>query len=370
MFKKSTFFAILFLTTFFSIATCCANTYFVSTNKDSLKYYDGQLFTVIGKFHSEKNYSRFPQNYKSILRNKVWELGQNSSGISIRFRSNASDITIRWNLKLDYYLPHMASTGVKGVDLYTFNNGTWQFIQTGRPKGKTTEYSLLQKGEPVFREYLLNLPLYDGIDSLLIGINADAEILVPKEQLLISKKPIVYYGSSIVQGACASRPGMAFTNILSRKLDRSIINLGFSGEGTFDESVGLAMCEIDAALYIIDCNPNTESEFIFDRAVKLVQQLKKCQPKIPILLVENYLFDDNFFMPDQRMDELKRRQELKRAFDYLKNSGITNICYQKGDNLIGNDHEATVDGVHPNDVGMQRIAAILLPQIQRLIKSE
>lgn len=192
--------------------------------KDSIKFYDGHQFQIIGKFHDEKKYGRFPQKYQNTLRKEVWELGQNSAGISIRFRTNASTIIVRCTVMNDANLPHMPATGVKGVDLYTNVNSQWQYVKTGIPRNKSSEYSLLSDGDGTSREYLLNLPLYDGVDSLQIGVNADAEITPPKERYLLDKKPVVYYGTSITQGACASRPGMAFTNILSRQLDRSFIN--------------------------------------------------------------------------------------------------------------------------------------------------
>ena len=119
-------------------------------------------------------------------------------------------------------------------------------------------------------EYLLNLPLYDGIDSLRIGVNREAFISKPRENYLLAQKPVVYYGTSIAQGGCASRPGMVFTGILSRALNRNFINLGFSGNGRIESAVGEAMCEVDAALFVIDCNPNTNRELIYDRTMELV----------------------------------------------------------------------------------------------------
>ena len=246
---------------------------------DTLKYTDGQSLTIIGKYHSEKNYARFPKSYENKLREDVWGLGQNSAGISIRFRTNASEITVRWTLLEDNSMDHMAFTGIKGVDLYAWVDNNWKYVNTARVKGKVNEFTLVKSSGAVFREYLLNLPLYDGIDSLSIGVNSSAEIGLPAEKFLISKKPVVYYGSSIAQGGCASRPGMAFTNILERAMDRSFINMGFSGSGTFDIPVGEAMSEIDAALYIIDCNPNTKTELIYERAVELVKLLREKRPK-------------------------------------------------------------------------------------------
>ena len=337
---------------------------------DSVKYYDAQQFTIIGKFHNEKNYARFPEQYKNILRKEVWDLSQNSAGISIRFKTNATNINIRWTLKGNNDLPHMAATGVKGVDLYAMMNGKWQYIQTGRPSAKTSEYEMIKNGAPLYREYLLNLPLYDGVDSLSIGVNEDAIISKPAEQFLINKKPVVYYGSSIAQGGCASRPGMAFTNILERKISRSVINFGFSGEGKFDFSVGAAMCEVDAALYVVDCNPNTDEPLIYERAVNLVKQLKKNRPAVPVLLVENFKYENSYFIEERRIIELKKIKDLQRAFDTLIKAGIKNLYYQKADGMIGTDHEGAVDGVHPTDLGMMRIADFLLPVMSKILKNK
>ncbi len=342
----------------------------VTPIKAAMHFYNGTEFTVTGRFHHENNYHRFPDRFKNILRKDVWNLGENSAGIAIRFRTNASDIKIRWTVMDDNVLSHMASTGVKGVDLYAMVKGAWRFVQTGRPTDKTSQAIMIEQGEPVYREYLLNLPLYDGVDSLFIGVNANAIISIPTEPWLINKKPVVYYGSSIAQGGCASRPGMAFTNILSRKLDRSFINMGFSGNGTFDSSVAAAMCEVDAALFVVDCNPNTETALIYERAVKLVQQLKRCKPNIPVLLVENYLYENSFFMIEKQADNEAKRKELRRAFSTLSTKGIKNIYYQKSDGMIGDDHEGAVDGVHPTDLGMLRIADFLLPAIKNILSNK
>ena len=339
----------------------------VPATNDTIKYYDGQMFTIIGKYHSEKNYARFPKEYKNKLRGEVWDLGQHSAGISIRFCTNASLITVRWTVMGDNTMDHMASTGVKGIDLYAYVDDLWKYVNTGRVKGKINEFTLLKSDGGIYREYLLNLPLYDGVDSLSIGVNTNAKITPPKEKWLTDNKPVVYYGSSITQGGCASRPGMAFTNILSRSMDRSFINMGFSGNGTFDLSVGEAMAETDAALYVIDCNPNTETKLIYNKAIELVKLLKKKRPGIPVLMVEGYYFENGFVEPKDS-DTEKKRIELRRAFKTLKGSGVKKLYYQKGDDLIGDDHEGTVDGVHPNDLGMLRIAESLEPTIQKIIR--
>lgn len=334
---------------------------------DSLKFYDGQMFPVIGKYHSETNYNRFPEKFKTTIRKEVWGLGQHSAGMSIRFRTNASQITIKWTVKGDNIMDHMPFTGIKGVDIYAVVDDSWKYVNTCRVQGKNNEFTVVKAKDMVFREYLLNLPLYDGVESLYIGVNKNAEITSPKEEYLISEKPVVYYGSSIAQGGCASRPGLAFTNILARSMDRSFINMGFSGAGTFDIPVGEAIAEIDAAAYVIDCNPNTTTDLVYEKCVELVKLLKKKRPEIPVLLVEGFYYETGFGKPEDS-ETAKKNKELRRAFETLKDNGIKKLYYKKGDGLIGDDHEGTVDGVHPNDIGMMRIAEGLEPTIRKLVK--
>ena len=336
-------------------------------NNDTIRFHDGHEFTIIGRFHSEKSYARFPEKYREKLREPVWNLGQHSAGISIRFRTNSPFIAVKWSVKNDAVMDHMPFTGIKGVDLYSYVDGKWKYINTGRVKGKRNEFTLVREAGNSYREYLLNLPLYDGADTVSIGISSSASISVPQENYLISKKPVVYYGSSIAQGGCASRPGLLFTNILARKMDRSFINMGFSGSGTFDISVGEALCETDAALYVIDCNPNTTRDLIYERAVALVKYLKEKRPDVPVLLVEAFHYVNGFGKPLESDNE-KKNIELKRAYGTLKDAGIKGLYYREGEGLIGDDYEGTVDGVHPNDIGMLRIAEELEPTIRKLVK--
>lgn len=338
-------------------------------SEDSVRYYDAMSFDVIGKYHDEKNWGRFPERYEKTLREPVWKLSRNSAGISVRFASNASTIIVRWEVLNGTDLKHMPATGVRGVDLYAFTNGDWQFVRTGFPGGKTTEYTLLSNGDGSWREYLLNLPLYDGVVSLEIGVNESAVITKAKVKHLLQKKAVVYYGTSIAQGACASRPGLAFTNILSRKLDRPFINFGFSGNGTIEISVAEGMAEIDAALYVVDCNANTQPDLVYDRAIALVKFLNQRRPEVPVLLVEGFMNESFHLTPASGVNEkvAEKNEHLRRAYIFLRENGLKNISYKTADGLIGDDHEGTVDGIHPNDIGMMRIADALFPVVDKIL---
>jgi len=334
---------------------------------DSMKFFNGHALTIIGQCHNENNYRRLPQKYKDVVRDPVWDESTSAAGIAIRFRTNASTLRLRWKLAEIGRPGNMNSAGVDGLDLYTHTEKGWQYVNTALAKDTVNEFTLLRNGEPVYREYLLNLPLYNCVTDLSIGVNQWAVMSRPSERWLLDKKPVVYYGSSIAQGASASRPGLAYTNIMARRLNRSFINLGFSGEGTFDESVGQAMSDIDAALYAIDCTPNSKKEIIYDRAVALVKQLKLRAPATPILLIEGFYYDDVVFEKGGNANIDAKRKELRRAYDTLVHNGIKGLYYKQGDGLTGYDHEATVDGVHPNDIGMQRFAEQMLPVISSIL---
>jgi lysophospholipase L1-like esterase len=123
---------------------------------------------------------------------------------------------------------------------------------------------------------------------------------------------------------------------------------------------------VDAAIYVIDCNPNTEKKLIYDRCVALVKQLRQLRPNVPVLLVENFMYDWADFR-QERENLIDKRKELKRAFETLRKSGITRLYYQAADGMVGGDHEGTVDGVHPTDLGMLRIADFLLPELKYIL---
>ena len=206
--------------------------------------------TVFPDSVKESPYDRLPVTYKEKVREPVWNLSRCSAGISVRFLSNSTSITLRWTLILDRSMNHMAATGIKGIDLYVKNDGRWRYVKTARPVAVENEVSLVKNMTQEWREYRLFLPLYDGITHLEVGIDTSSLI---KRPLPDKTKPIVFYGTSITQGGCASHPGMAHTNIISRKLGRDCINFGFSGNGRMEEPVAGLISEIDAAFYVIEC---------------------------------------------------------------------------------------------------------------------
>lgn len=337
---------------------------------DSLKFVDAAAFPVIGKGFSDtqSRYERLPAALENQTRKPVWNLSKNSSGLAVRFRTASTAIGARWEVTGDVTMNHFAPTGIKGLDLYCLKDGKWQFIKSAQPAGKLSAVVIVQNMTGEEMEYMLYLPLYDGLKSLEIGITKQSEVKMPVVNSPRTGNPVVFYGTSITQGGCANRTGMAYPSILSRMLDRETINLGFSGNGQLDYEVAKAMATIPASCYVIDCLPNVSPEQISDKYVRFLEIIREKQPKTPIILVENILYTHMFF--DQSLFTLINRKNelLAQIFREQKKSGDKNIYYVKADKLIGNDREATVDGVHLTDLGFLRMAENLYPAIRKRVR--
>ena len=353
---------------FFFILLLCSTTILQS----QIKYTDASNLKLIGKILTETEtlYERLPIFLKEQSRPAVWNLGKNTSGLAIRFKTNSSSISAKWEVTFDNHMNHMTDIGIKGLDLYACVDGSWRFVNTARPTGKTNEVTIISNLEPIDREYMLYLPLYDGVLDLQIGVDSISYIENPSLNLPITSSPIIVYGTSITQGGCATRPGMSYTNILSRSLNKEIINLGFSGNGQLDYEIADLMAErTDAGLYVLDFIPNVSMEQLKDKFLPFVERLRAQNNDIPILFMESVIFTHMQF--DKEINKVVRDKnaELKRQFELLKSSGYKNIYYLSSDNYIGDDGEATVDGIHLTDLGFLRMAKVLLPVIETIISN-
>mgnify|MGYP000379300721 CR=1 FL=1 len=216
--------------------------------------------------------------------------------MAIRFRSNSTTIAAKWEALINFHMNHMTDTGAKGLDLYCLQkNGEWRFVNSGRPNGKTNQATIIANMQPEEREYMLYLPLYDGLVSLSIGIDSLATIDQPLIDYPIRQKPIVFYGTSILQGGCASRPGMAHTNIISRRLNRECINLGFSGNALLDYEIAEVMSSVDAGVYVLDFVPNASSDQIYEKMETFYRILRDKHPRTPIIFIEDPVFTHALF---------------------------------------------------------------------------
>jgi len=310
-------------------------------------------------------FQRLPDEAHGKVTGAVWSLSQDSAGMMARFKTDATTIWVRYRLsKAQIAMPHMPATGVSGVDLYARDrSGKWRWVNVTRPAAQEVKQPLGADLAPGFREYAAYLPLYNGVESLEIGVAAGAkfETLAPRE------KPVVFYGTSITHGACASRPGMVHTAILGRRLERPVMNLGFSGNGKMDAAVGDLLARVDAAAFVIDCLPNMNPAEVSAKCAPLVRQLRAAHPRTPIILVEDRRNTNSWILPARDKHHTDNHAALAKSYAELQQEGIEQLYYIGGDRLLGDDAEGATDGSHPNDLGFVRQADAFEPVLRKAL---
>ena len=339
-----------------------------SQGEKNLKYFGKDYFVIDGtKIHDslkESPYDRLPLSYKEYVRKPVWDLSKASAGLSIRFISNSSIISAKWEVLNNNEMNHMPDTGIKGIDLYYKTDNGWQYLATGRPQGFKNEYSLIENMTNEEREYKIYLPLYDGIKNIEIGIDANSFI---KKGETSFKDTIVFYGTSITQGGCASRPGMIHTNIISRKMDKDVINFGFSGNGRMEQPIAELISKMKPLFYVIECMPNMiKADNIVTNTIPLVDTIRKGNPDAPIIFIDLFDYTFSALNNDAKNKKEGMNAALKSEFEKMLNNGYQNIFYINSKNSIGSDMEGTVDGVHFTDLGYMRYSNFLINKFKDL----
>lgn len=319
-------------------------------------------------------YDRLPAKAEKSVRKEVWRLSRNAAGVKLRFKTDAKSITVRYKVEnKNYAMNHFPATGVSGIDLYSLNrDGSWAWA-TGKYKfGDTISYSyqnldLDSESYPDGREYHLYLPLYNSVSWMEIGVpdRSSFEVLEPRKD-----KPVVVYGTSIAQGGCASRPGMAWTAILERNMHIPFVNLGFSGNGQLEKEVIDLLVGIDARIFILDCLPNLsrfQSSEVNDRILAAVRSIRQRHPNVPIILTQHSGFTGNRLDASTRKTIAGINDVADAAFKQLVAEGVKNIhILPHSEVSMGTD--GTVDGIHPSDLGMMTYATTYEKLLKTILK--
>lgn len=341
------------------------------------RYVDAQDLRVINKGWNttERDYSRIPAYLKDSVRADLWERQQCSAGIAVRFATNSSRIGIRYQLFYNTHMIHMADTGLKGTDLYIWEgDSVWRHVNTNRPyladkENKICEATYVSNLDTTrMTEYMVYFPLYDGVNKVEVKIDDTADINSGDRKLIDADTKIVAYGTSILQGGCASRTGMAATNIMSRELNCEIVNLGFSGEGKMDQCLARAMAQIeDVDMYVLDPVPNCTEMMCDTLTYDFVNILRKARPDVPIVMVEGPIYPyaryDSFFgkyLP-------AKNEAYRRNYERLKAENPDNLYYVTTDGLDGVEDDGTVDGIHLTDLGFRHYADKLTPILSEIL---
>jgi len=331
---------------------------------------DGR-FTVRGLAWFAENQGRFcrlPLRAAGKVREPVWQLAQCPASARIAFRSNATSLSARFTNADTGFMDHMACTGSNGLFLYSGAPGRMRPWAVSRLDMSTVscECTLFAGVEKKMREFRLYLPLYKGLESLELGLNRGTRVLPPSP--LAVDKPVVFYGTSITQGGCASTAGSDFVSTLGRRLNLDVVNLGFSGNGQGEPELAELIGEIDASLYVLDYLANVDAPRLRRTLPRFVEILRRQRPQTPILLLTNLCYSQYDFSPGTRQALEDKRDITMEFYVRQRRRGDGNIHLADGFGLIpfGTD-AAYVDGAHPADHGFQLMAERLAPFVEQIL---
>ena len=333
-------------------------------NNEPFRIYGFAWLKELGK------YRRLPVKTDALpIPEAVDELANHTSGGQIRFATDSKKIIIKATLAGPADMCHMPATGQCGFDCYIYAGGKPRFAGCAKYEAREVFYEceIFEQPEAVMREVIINFPLYIGVEKAEVGLLADAEIRPPST--IQHGKRCVVYGTSITQGGCASRPGMSYTNILSRRLGIECINLGFSGSGRGEPVMAELVASIpDAGCFILDYEANAGYEQLEQTMPHFLQTIRNKNPFVPIIVVSKTAYAHVNFSDEAFIWQNKCR-ELQRGFVCQRESaGDDNIYFMDGSKFFGEDFdECTVDGAHPTDLGFIRIADILAPEVANLM---
>lgn len=334
----------------------------LAAQADGQHYVEGQGWDEDGG-----NYRRLPARAADSVRRAVWDLSCSAAGLSVRFTTDASHIQVRYVVGGAFSMPHMPATGVSGVDLYRITAGGGYARCAGSYAfGDTVRYDYRVDGQAKGRpaSFVLYLPLYNEVRSLQVGTADTAAFAFSPAT---EQPPIVVYGTSIAQGACASRPGMAWTNIVARETGIPVINLGFSGNGQLEPPVLDLMSELPARAYVLDCMANMNERTAAEIARLATEAVRRLRSRrgAPILLVEQAGYSDSQTHAARREACARHNDGLRAAYQALCAEGVRDIYYLSMEELAFPE-DAWVDYVHPSDWGMVLQAAAVVRKLRAL----
>ena len=335
-----------------------------TTQKENIKFYNClekpfEIFGLIKPTSKHPYFTRMDPDIAETVNDGVKQLNKNTAGGRVRFKTNSTYLAISAVMENPCKMPHIALTGSSGFDLYVDNLYKATFVP---PYEIENGYdSIVEMGNSDIKDIIVNFPLYADVKELYIGLEEDA--LISKPERYINTKPIVYYGSSITQGGCASRPGMSYQSIISRRLNTDYINLGFSGSARAEDEISVYISNIDMSIFVYDYDHNAPNvDYLRKTHEKMFKKIRAAKPDIPIIMISRpkYILNE---------EEKERLEIIKNTYENAVRSGDKNVYFIKGPKLMelcGND--GTVDNCHPTDLGFFSIANILGDVIEKIIR--
>ncbi|MBE6920131.1 MAG: hypothetical protein E7468_01030 [Ruminococcaceae bacterium] len=333
-------------------------------NKPDIKFYDIRKspFQINGVFFEDGQYRRMPAPVAKSVSDGVFALHTNTAGGRVRFKTDSPYIAIYAKMPVICKMPHFALTGSAGFDLYCEDGG---YVNTFVPPLEIVDgyESYIDVGNGGLREFTINFPLYSDVSQLYVGLSETATVCAPTPYMF--EKPVVYYGSSITQGGCASRPGSAYESILTRRFSWDHINLGFSGNAKGETEIAEYISGLDMAAFVYDYDHNAPSvEHLQLTHEPMFKRIRRAHPDLPIIMMSRP-------KPKLNAEEERRLQIIRTTYRNALENGDRNVYLIEGAALMemaGN--EGTVDTCHPTDLGFASMASKLAEILKQILSAE
>jgi lysophospholipase L1-like esterase len=308
---------------------------------------------------------RLPARSKDTFPPAVWNLALDPTGARIRFRTDSPTVAVRVEWPRPPGMRNMHAFGQSGVDLYTGD----VYVATAVPDkdavpGKVYEHVYFRGQPRVMRDVTIYLALYSPVKVIGIGLEKDTAVEAAKPFAIA--KPVVYYGTSITQGGCASRAGMSYQAILGRRLNLDQVNLGFSGNGRGEAALARAVAAIDASAYVLDFAQNNGSvESLAQAYDPFIAIIRELHPETPIVAITP-IYAAGEATGSRRNEEM--RALIRKVVSRRIADGDTHLQLVEGPDLLGPSRvDGLVDGTHPNDLGFQWMAEGLAERLRKLL---
>ena len=315
-----------------------------------------------------QRFVRMPEDIAEATSNGVRDMNLYPAGGRMTFATDSPYIAIHAVEPTVYVMPHMARSGNSGFDAYIDDGKEQSYCGTFFPNVRESQpyFSSVNSRTNIgkMKNYVVNFPLYEHLDSVYIGVAPDAEFAA-YDGAYTDDKPFVFYGSSITQGGCVCRPGLAYEGFISRRFRRDFINLGFSGSGKAEEPVVNYMAGLEMSMFICDYDHNAPSpEYLEETHHKMYEKIRAAHPDTPYIMISR---PDTDLYPD---DSAARRDVIKRSYEQALAKGDKNVYFIDGHTLFGTEHreECTVDCTHPNDLGHYRMGVVIGDMIEKILK--
>ena len=319
-------------------------------------------FQINGVFYEDGKFRRMPEAIAKEVSWGVLGLSSHTAGGRLRFKTDGSYIIIKATLGEVGKMPHFALTGSAGFDLYEKTEQGERYYCTFVP-AFDIEHNLdgiADFGGNKMREFTINFPLYSEVKELYIGLQNTATIEKPTPYKY--EKPIVYYGSSITQGGCASRPGTSYQGVISRRFDTDYINLGFSGSAKAEDPMIEYVKDLDMSVFVYDYDHNApDTDHLAATHEKMFKAVRNNHPDLPIVIMSRPRY---FLTPDEE----KRLEIIKTTYNNAVNSGDKKVYLLTGPELMDlAKDEGLVDGCHPTDFGFASMAKALGDLLEKIL---